>query len=255
MTTIDAGTLAAADPVVVLPVASVEQHGPHLPLSTDLDIGLGLLASAFDQLPADFPAWVLPPQSIGSSPEHERFHGTLSLDADLLSRVIEQCGMAVARCGVRRVVLSSSHGGNRPALDVAGLRLRQQCGLLVAKASYADFPKPDWLDVPDSEWRHGWHGGAIETAMMLHLKPELVRLSERPVARSLGEELEGRMHRLTPEGIVSFSWLAGDLNRSGVVGNAQLADAETGSRLVRHYGAVLAEVIRDARMFPVERLK
>jgi creatinine amidohydrolase len=254
MTTADARRAAGRDPVVILPLAAIEQHGPHLPLSTDLDIGMGLLTSAFRHLPDDFPAWVLPPQAVGSSREHVRFPGTVSLDPELLSGVICQYGMALSRCGIRRLLISNSHGGNRAALDVAGLRLREEQGLLVVKVNYFDFPRPETPDLPDSEWRHGLHGGAVETAMMLHLRPDLVRTGEIGDARPLGEELEGMMQRLRPEGAVSFSWLAGDLNRSGVAGNALQADAVMGGRLVAHYGEALADAIRDARAFPLDRL-
>ena len=254
MTTADAGRAAERDPVVILPLAAIEQHGPHLPLSTDLDIGMGLLASAFRHLPDDFPAWVLPVQAVGSSREHVRFPGTVSLDPELLSSVICQYGAALSRCGIRRLLVSNSHGGNRAALDAAGLRLREERGLLVVKVSYFDLPRPRSLDLPDSEWRHGLHGGAVETAMMLHLRPDLVRMGEARDAQALGEELDGTMRRLSPEGAVSFSWLADDLNRSGVVGDALRADAAKGERLVAHYGEALADVIRDVRAFPLERL-
>ena len=255
MTTTEAQALAATDPVVILPLAAIEQHGPHLPLSTDLDIGMGLLDVAFRHLPDDFPAWVLPPQAVGSSGEHLRYEGTLSLEPELLSGVIHQYGVAVARCGVRRLVLSNSHGGNRHALDAAGLRLRAEAGLLVVKASYFRFPRPQGVDLSDSEWRHGLHGGALETAMMLHLRPDLVRAQEIRNAPSLGQELEGRLRRLGPEDeTATFAWLAGDLNRAGVVGDARQADADMGRRLVEHYGEALADVIRDTREFPLDRL-
>jgi creatinine amidohydrolase len=254
LTTAEVPSAVARDPVIILPLAAIEQHGPHLPLSTDLDIGLGLLASAFGLLPDDFPAWVLPPQAVGTSGEHVRFPGTLSLDPDTLGDVIHACGSGLAACGVRRLVLSNSHGGNRRSLDTAGLRLRQERGLLVVKVNYFELPPPDHVDLPASEWRHGLHGGALETAMMLHLRPELVRVGAIREARGLGQELEGVMRRLTPEGPVSFSWLAGDLHRSGVAGDARLGDAAMGGRLVAHYGAALAEALRDARAFPLERL-
>jgi creatinine amidohydrolase len=90
--------------------------------------------------------------------------------------------------------------------------------------------------------------------MMLHLHPDRVRLEEIRDARPLGTELEETMRRLTPEGAASFSWLAEDINRSGVAGNARLADAAKGKQLVAHYGEVLADVIRDAKAFPFERL-
>ena len=254
MTTADAAHISDRDPVVILPLAAIEQHGPHLPLSTDLDIGLGLLAEAFRHLPDDFPAWVLPPQAVGSSREHRRFAGTLSLDPELLSGSIHQQGVALAGCGVRRLVLSNSHGGNRHALDTAGLRLREEEGLLVVKTHYFDFPPPEGVDLPASEWRYGWHGGTVETAMMLHLRPDLVRTGEVRDAPSLGTELEGTLRRLRPEGAAAFSWLADDLNRTGVAGDARQADADKGKRLVVYYGEALADVIRDAKAFPLERL-
>ena len=255
LTTEDIQACAARDPVVILPLAAIEQHGPHLPLSTDLDIGMGFLASAFRHLEHDFPAWALPPQAVGSSREHVRFPGTLSLEPELLGEIIHQHGVALARCGVRRLVLSNSHGGNRHVLDVAGLRLREEEGLLVVKANYFLSPRPEGVDLPEAEWRHGVHGGAVETSMMLHLRPDLVRADEIQDAPSLGEDLEGVLCRVDPEGeAAAFSWLAADLNRSGVVGNARHADAAKGKRLVTHYGEALADVIRDARRFPLERL-
>jgi creatinine amidohydrolase len=254
-TTVEADAVEESDPVVVLPVAAIEQHGPHLPLSTDLEIGLGLLSEAFRQLPEDFPAWALPPQAIGCSREHTRFPGTLSLEPDQLAALIEAEGEALAQIGVRRLVLSNSHGGNRHALESAGLRLRDELGMLVVHASWFRFPRPDDVDLPDGEWRHGIHGGAVETAMMMHLRPDLVRTSEMTRAPSIGEELEDSLRHLAPEGSASFSWLAGDLNPGGVVGDATLADADLGVRFVSHYGKILAEVIEDARAFPLDRLE
>ena len=254
LTTVDAGAIELSDPVVVLPVAAIEQHGPHLPLSTDLEIGIGLLSQAFGRLPDDFPAWALPPQAIGCSREHAHFPGTLSLEPEQLSALIEGTGEALARTGVRRLVLSNSHGGNRRALETAGLRLRDELGMLVVHASWFRFPRPDDVDLPEEEWLHGIHGGAVETAMMMHLRPDLVRTSQAARARSLGEELGQTLRRVSPEGAASFSWLAGDLHPDGAVGDATLADADLGARFVSHYGAVLAEVIEDARAFPLDRL-
>ncbi|HIE92251.1 MAG TPA: creatininase family protein [Acidobacteria bacterium] len=254
-TTIDVAALAQRDPVVILPLAATEQHGPHLPLSTDLDIGLGLLAEACRRLPPDVPVSVLPPQTIGVSREHARFPGTLSLDPDLATDTIRQHGAAVAATGIRRLVLFNSHGGNSAVLDLAALALREAHGLLIVKASYFAFSRPPQVALPESEWRHGLHGGALETAMMLHLRPDLVRTDAIQTFASIGQELEKSMRRLGPEGEASFGWLAGDLNATGATGDATLATPEMGAQLVRYYGEVLAEVIADARAFPLEGLR
>jgi creatinine amidohydrolase len=250
------GAAAAAlrDPVVVLPLAATEQHGPHLPSSTDLDIGTGLLARALGHLPDDADVWALAPVRVGASEEHARLPGTQSVTTEELIRQIVEQGAALARAGVRRLVLSNSHGGNRSAMDVAGLSLRAEHELLVVKASYFRFARPADVDLPEAEWRHGLHGGAVETAMMLHLRPDLVRADAIADFPSLGARLERTLRHVGPEGQASFSWLADDLNPQGVVGDARLASAAMGERLVEHYGRILAEVIMDARDFPLDRL-
>ena len=255
MTTVETEALAESDPVVILPLASIEQHGPHLPLSTDLEIGIGLLERAFRALPADFPAWVLPPQAVGCSPEHEHFCGTLSIDPGPMSDIIDALGTAVARSGAKRLLISNSHGGNVPVVETTALALRRKHGLLVAKSHYFFFPRPEGIDLPESEWRHGWHGGAIETAMLLHLRPDLVRASRLQDAVSLGQTLERSLRHLSPETPgTSFAWVAEDLNPDGVTGHATLANAAMGQRLVDAYGQMLAEVIRDTKEFPTEQL-
>jgi creatinine amidohydrolase len=90
--------------------------------------------------------------------------------------------------------------------------------------------------------------------MMLHLHPDRVRTGKIRRFASLGEELEAAGSRILPEGPAAFAWLAGDLNRSGAVGDAGLATAELGRLLVEHYGDALAAIIRDARDFPIDRL-
>ncbi len=254
LTGAEAARRAGADPVVVLPVAATEQHGPHLPLSTDVDIGRGLLAEAFRRLEPDFPAWTLPIQDIGASLEHTRFDGTKSVTAEQLVETIYGLGRDVAWSGVRRLVVSNSHGGNHAPIETAALRLRAERDLLVVKASYYRFARPEDVDLPDTEWRDGLHGGAVETAMMLHLCPEQVHTDRVARFRSIAEELDRQDSRIAPTGAAAFAWLVGDLNPSGAVGDATLATAEMGQRLVAHYGGVLADVIRDAHRFPIGRL-
>ena len=126
--------------------------------------------------------------------------------------------------------------------------------MLVVKAHYLRFPRPADVDLPEREWIHGLHGGALETAMMLHLRPDLVRREAIDSFPSLGEELASSLVRVAPEGQAAFAWSAEDLSAQGVVGDATLADADMGARLVRHYASCLADVIDDARRFPLERL-
>jgi creatinine amidohydrolase len=251
---VERAAVVARDPVLVLPLAATEQHGPHLPTSTDADIGLGLLSVAVERLPDAADVWVLPPVTVGASAEHVSFPATRSVSTEDLVHAICGTGEALAAEGVRRLVLANSHGGNRHAMEVAGLRLRRAHRMLVVKASYFRFERPADVGLPRREWRHGLHGGAVETAMMMHLRPDLVRHEAVSDFASLGSELEETLRRLGPEGEASFAWLAEDLNPEGVVGDAGLATPEMGALLVAHYARVLAEVLEDAGRFPLDRL-
>jgi len=192
---------------------------------------------------------------VTSSPEHVVFPGTLTLSTALLEEALVGLAADLHRAGVRRLVVSNSHGGNKSALDSAALRIRSELDMLVVTSNYFRFPRPAAASLPESEWLHGLHGGAVETAMMLHLRHDLVRTDAIQPFESLGEELEKTLTWIRPEGVAPFAWMAQDLNTHGVTGDATLATAELGARLVEHYAAILADVIRDAHAFPVERLE
>ena len=253
--------LAVRDPVAILPLAATEQHGPHLPVTTDADINRALLARAVSHLPDDFPAVVMPPVDVGASDEHlaagdnvASADGTESIGSHALGVLIRTRGATLASLGVRRLVLHNTHGGNRHAMATAALDLRRTSRMLVVSASWFRFPRPPGLELPDTEWRHGLHGGAVETAMMLHAHPDRVRMDRSQRFTSFGEALERAGSMIGPEGAAPFAWLAHDLNRAGVVGDATLATADLGRQLIEHYGGVLARVIRDAKIFPMDRL-
>lgn len=256
--TTEVADAVARDPVVVLPLGAIEQHGRHLPLSADVEIAEGLLARAVLDLPADLPVWALPALAVGASREHARFPGTLTLEPEVLAEVIEEIGRGLADAGVRRLVLHSGHGGNRHVMDAAALRLRDEEGMLVVKVHYPRLGRPPGIDLPDAEWRHGLHAGAVETAMMLHLRPEAVRMDAAPGTTDgdplLGETMEGDFELLGPEGAAPVAWLAEDLHPTGVAGRPRLATPEMGEALVAHWGRALARVIEETKAFPLERL-
>lgn len=163
----------AADTVAVLPVAAVEQHGPHLPLSVDASLIDGVIDAALAQLPAELPVLFLPPQNIGFSVEHTHYAGTLSLQPATLIALWTELGTCVARAGIKKLLLLNGHGGQVSVMDIVARELRIRHGLLVYSAS--------WFGLVDDaanqqfcahEHRFGVHGGEVETSMMLHLAPE-----------------------------------------------------------------------------------
>ena len=239
---------ASVDPertVAVLPVAAIEQHGPHLPLATDALINKGIVAATIEQLPRSPAVLVLPALDVGSSLEHADFPGTLSIDAERLLNVWLDIGASVARTGMRKLVILNTHGGQKALVDLAALRLRVDHDLFVVRASYFSFGAPEGL-FSAAEWLHGIHGGEVETSLMLHLAPELVRRSALENFAGLGAKLARENAVLGAEKPVGFAWKAQDLNPAGVCGNAAAADAERGSRYLEHivdrFTALLAEV-------------
>lgn len=237
---------AQRDPVAVLVLGAIEQHGTHLPLATDLTIGEGLQAAMLAQLDPAMNVVCLPPIAVGASDEHASFPGTLSLPAPLAIATLEAYGDSLARAGIRRLVLLNSHGGNKAVMDLAGLTLRRRHGMRVVKATYTRLP-PLADAIAFEELRYGLHGGLLETAMMCYLAPTLVQLENyqaTPPAAPLGDAL------VSAEGAAAYSWLAEDLSAQGVAGDASQASAALGERLVRHYARQLAIVVTETAQLP-----
>lgn len=248
--------LGGCEPVVVLPVAAIEQHGPHLPLATDVIIAESLVAEACRGLSArgaPITVVVMPTLDVGASAEHESFAGTLSLGAEQTTSAIRARGAAAARAGFRRLVLVNSHGGNKASVDIAALQLRSEFDLLAVKAHYFRFAVPGGLLDAD-ELAHGLHGGALETAMIMHLAPGAVRRAALTDFDSLGARRARAGRRLGPEGDAGFAWRAEDLNPAGVAGNAAAADAATGARLVVVFGDRLREIFVETAAFDLNDL-
>lgn len=250
---------AALDPratVAVLPVSATEQHGPHLPLSTDAVINDGVLRAAMARLPASMAASVLllPPLAVGDSLEHSAFAGTLSLPSEALMASWLAIGRSVARAGVRKLVLFNSHGGQKAHVDLVALRLRVECRMLVVRAHSFALGKPAGLFEVD-ELAHGIHGGAVETSLMLHLRPDLVRMSALKAFPSLGQRLAAHEGLLGIEKPVGFGWMTQDLNPEGVCGDATQASAEKGAALLDHLAAGLASLLQQVVELPLELLQ
>jgi len=234
--------------VALMVLGAIEQHGPHLPLATDLIIGEGLRDATLERLGDTPDVFVLPSLALGASQEHSAMAGTLSLSPELAGRVIESVGASLAASGLSRLVLLNAHGGNHAAIDSAALNLRRSLGLLVVKANYMKLQAPEDL-LSARELREGLHGGQAETAMMLHLVPDLVR-QERLADFSLREGAADDHGLFGPAGRVAWAWMAQDLNAAGVIGRADQATAADGARLMAHYANQLAAVIERAAGMP-----
>lgn len=190
---------------VVIPVGSLEQHGPHLPLDTDARIAAVVARRAVE---GEASAIVAPPVAYGASGEHEGFPGTISMGHAALRAVLVEIGRSAGRWAAR-IVFVNGHGGNLPTVPEAVRQLR------------AEGRDAAWFGcaVPGGDA----HAGFTETSMMLALDPALVRMEAAVVGNTAS--LQELLPVLTREGTVAAS-------PNGVLGDPTGADAEQGGLML-----------------------
>lgn len=240
--------------IAVLPVAAVEQHGPHLPVGVDGFIAEGYLARVVKLLPDKLPVTFLPLQWIGKSDEHLAFPGTLTLSAETAIRAWTEIGESVHRAGVRKFVIANSHGGNSPILDLVARDLRVRFGMLAVGAAWSRFGYPDG-SFTDIERAYGIHGGAIETSLMLAVRPDAVKKEKVADFPPESIVIEREFARLRADRPAGFGWMAQDLNPAGALGNAKAASRDKGEAAVDHGARAFVELLEDVHRFDLDRLK
>ncbi len=252
LTTVDFAGLDPERTVAVLPIAAIEQHGPHLPVGVDAAINEGIVAHAVALMPDRLQALVLPMTAVGKSDEHLAFPGTLTLSHETLGRVWYELGASVHRAGVRKILFFNSHGGQPQFAEIVCRDLRVKLGMFAASTMW-----PQLIEAGDlfdaAEIKHGIHGGQIETSMMLHLHPEHVNMDRAddftPVTVAIEREAE-----LLGRGAAYFGWQAQDFHAAGVSGNAAAATTKLGEELVERAALGLVHLIEEISSYPLSRL-
>jgi creatinine amidohydrolase len=223
-TTLDVRDRAAT--VALLPIGSFEQHGPHLPLTTDTVVA----ATIANEIATAYPVRLLPPITISCSHEHAAWPGTVSISASTLAAVVRDVAASVHAAGVEALVLVNGHGGNYVLGNVV-----QEASL--GPLRMALFPgEPDWERARTdaglaTSMLSDMHAGELETSILLHAHPHLVR----PHFERADHLADDRRHLLS-RGLQAYT-------ESGVIGRPSLASARKGQELlaslVRSFAAYL----------------
>lgn len=255
LTTKDFESFDAEKTVALLPLGAIEQHGPHLPLSTDATIAEEISRRGAALADDDLTILVMPTQSVGKSTEHLQFEGTLTHTAETLLHSWMEIGDSVARAGLRKLVFFNGHGGQPQIMEICCRELRIKHDMLCVGTSGWSFGPPPESDVPDDERRFGIHAGTVETSMMLYLRPDLVHMDEALNFEGLLAEVERDFEKLRVIGSTYMGWQAQDLHPCGCSGDATKADPAIGKIYVDHHTAGLAALLRDVSNYPLTNIK
>jgi creatinine amidohydrolase len=240
--------------IAVLPLAAVEQHGPHLPLGVDAYIAEAYLARVRKILPEALPVTFLPVQRVGVSAEHLGYPGTLTLSAATAIKAWTEIGESLARAGLRKLLLVTSHGGNVAAMELAARDLRTRLGMLAVTVGWHRFGYPEGT-FSNEERRHGIHGGDIETSLMLAAMPDAVRTERAAQATPATVAMAHEFKWLGAYRPAGFAWMTQDLNATGAVGDATQASAAKGEAALAHGAQTFVELVREMDRFDLTRLR
>jgi creatinine amidohydrolase len=236
---------ARQDAIVMLPVASLEQHGPHLPVEVDSMLGETVALRTAAKLAASGHAVVvLPVLWTGLSEHHMSFGGTVTLDTGTFAALIEGVVRSVMRHGFRRIALLNAHGGNENALRTITDDLTPRLGVPIVQFTYWYAAAVAIAKILETQGGLQ-HACEAETSMMMAVRPELVAVDRIPLAKSnstpdVGELVGGGVYR----------WRSiGSRSGSGVIGNPEAASAEKGERLFDAISTALAGKLCNAELW------
>ena len=242
--------------VAVLPVAAIEQHGPHLPVSVDTSLVNGVIEAALPHLPDSLPVLFMPIQQIGKSNEHIRYPGTLTLSAQTLISVWMELGACVARAGIKKLVLFNSHGGQVSVMDIVARDLRTAHDLIVFSSNWYTLQLGDEvmnLFTP-AEHRFGIHAGDMETSMMLALREKYVDMKHAQHFHTQAEDRAKTYPLLGNGSAAKMGWQIQDYNPYGAAGDATQATAAKGRAVISAAGLQLARLLLEISSLPLSTL-
>jgi len=244
--------VARADGMVIVPVGAIEQHGPHLPVSTDSVAAEQLATAAAQRANLSIPVVLAPTMRYGYSEDHLGFAGTLTLSARVLEDVLTEIGASVLTSGFKRLLFLNGHGSNDRLLYyvVRRVRERAQRECAIAGVTYWKLATHDLAELRRSGSGGMGHACELETSLMLHFTPDLVHMDRAvrevpaPYSRYRADDLLSSGSVLTPERFV-------ERTRSGVMGDPLMATAAQGERFADAITGRLSEFLEEFAGWPV----
>lgn len=215
--------------VIVLPTGATEQHGPHLPCAVDTVISAGVVGHALARLPEAVPAYAMAPITYGKSEEHLHFPGTMTLSGETLLATMNEIGESVYRAGFRKLLIVNGHGGQPQVMEIAARELRLRHGDFIVVPSFTwRVPHVAGQYLSEREKKLAMHAGHAETALMLALAPDTVRMEH--AVTNYPPEFPSKL--LSPDGRPACAWSARDFGPSGVIGDPLPATAAQGQAIL-----------------------
>ena len=242
LTAEDLRAKAAANAVVVLPVASMEQHGPHLPVGVDTILCEGVCKAGAEMAAKDVAVVVAPTLWCGMAEHHMAFGGTFTFDVPTYRAVLLAFLRSLERHGFKRVLIVNGHGGNISATNAFLPDFARETGLRVFASTYFDLVASDLAPLlEDQKTVH--HACEVETSLMMVLAPDTVK-RER-LSEAFGMLGEDPRKAFKTQRFHSFK----DLTPSGVVGDARKANRAKGEKLLAVCAEGVAQAIRNEQMW------
>ena len=256
MTWIEIKQAAEESRVAVLPVATYEDHGAHLPVDTDVRLTTEICERAVARIASE--AVLVPVVPHGYSPHHMDFHGTLTIGWDTFIRYVRDICCSLAHHGFTRILIVNGHGSNESPLDLSARLANVEYGgsILCATVSHWGLRKARQVgaQVRESDHNGSAHAGEFETSLYLALKPELVEMDKAvdertPLPPSFSFDLLAGVHPEGSAGRCMPYWSS--LTASGVMGDATKATVEKGRKLLEAGIEGLVELVRELKETPI----
>lgn len=247
---------AAQDRVAVLPVATYEDHGPHLPVDVDVLLSNEICERAVARIPAE--AILIPPVNHGYSPHHKDFHGTITITWDTFIRYVKDVCVSVAHDGFKRILLVNGHGSNTSPCDMAARLtiIDTQGEVLCASVNHWGIRKvrEEGKTIRESDFGGTSHACEYETSLYLALRPELVEMDKAvderaPLPPSFQTDLLAGTHPQGSSANMNIYWSA--RTASGVMGDATKATRAKGEKFLTAAVDGLIELIREFKETPI----